>query len=244
VKEVIAGRERTSPRIGAAELSYCGRVGVRSTAVRPPRPRRSQDEVRHLLLEAARRRLEEHGYAGVSTRAVAADAYASPSLIFSYFGNKVGLIQAAVLEPFHEYMADAVERESTLPPDASMLEEGTAWVRGIVRLFIEHRKPVLALIAADALDLESGEDIGAAFARLMGDMEGVAASWLGGWIWDGYNVQTALRASLGMIISMTVLNGLLYERADQPTEDHLVEQIAHMLVNGLAGPYGLPENRA
>ena len=173
---------------------------------------------------------------------MAADAHASPSLIFSYFGNKVGLIQAAVLEPFHEYMAEAVERESTLPPDASMLDEATAWVRGIVRLFIEHRKPVLALIAADALDLESGEDIGAAFARLMGDMESVAASWLGGWIWDGYTIQTALRASLGMIISMTVLNGLLFEDADRPGEDHLVDQVAHMLVHGLAGPGGLPRN--
>jgi AcrR family transcriptional regulator len=205
--------------------------------------RRSQDEVRHLLLTSARRRLEEHGYVGVSTRAVAADANASPSLIFSYFGNKAGLIQAAVLEPFHEYMAEAVERESALPPGASMIVEGTAWVQGIVRLFIEHRKSVLALIAADALGLESEEDVGAAFARLMGDMEGVATSWLGGWIWDGYDVPTALRASLGMVISMTVLNQLLFEAHEQPSEEQVVEQVGHLLVNGLAGPYGLPDNR-
>ncbi|HEY1969631.1 MAG TPA: TetR/AcrR family transcriptional regulator [Pseudonocardia sp.] len=205
--------------------------------------RRTQDEVRHLLLASARRRLEEDGYAGVSTRAVAADANASPSLIFSYFGNKAGLIQAAVLEPFREYMADAVARESSLPPDASMLEEGTAWVRGIVRLFIEHRKSVLALIAAGALDEGPGEGLGAAFARLMGDMEGVATSWLGGWIWDGYHVPTALRASLGMIISMTVLTDLLFEPANQPSEQQVVEQVSHMLVNGLAGPHGRPEHR-
>jgi AcrR family transcriptional regulator len=205
--------------------------------------RRSQEEVRRLLLQSARRRLGVDGYAGVSTRAVAADAQASPSLIFNYFGNKSGLIQAAVLEPFREYMDQAVERKRALPPGASMLDEATEWVRGMVRLFREHRKLVLALIAAEALDLDSDEEAGAAFAQLMTPMEEVATSWLGGWIWDGYNIQTAVRSSLGMIISMTVLNNLLFERFDQRAEDHVVDQVSRLLVHGLAGPGGLPNDR-
>src|SRR4051794_25704224 len=97
-------------------------MSAREAEVRTPRTRRSQDEVRGLLLSAARKRLEADGYAGVSTRAVAADAQASPSLIFSYFGNKAGLIQAAVLEPFQEFMDEAVEQRRTLAPDTTMLD--------------------------------------------------------------------------------------------------------------------------
>src|SRR5690606_28715789 len=62
--------------------------------------RRPSAVVRGLLLDSARRLFAARGYAGASTREIAADAGVNEALIFRHFGNKVGLFRAAVVEPF------------------------------------------------------------------------------------------------------------------------------------------------
>ncbi|MBE0703514.1 MAG: TetR/AcrR family transcriptional regulator [Afipia sp.] len=73
------------------------------------------------LLEAARRVLLECGYAGLSTRAVAAQAGTQMSQIRYHFGSKEGMILG-----LFEYMNDAlVDRQSVTfsDPDLSLAEK-------------------------------------------------------------------------------------------------------------------------
>ena len=57
---------------------------------------RSGAESRQRILEAARALFREHGYAGTTVRAVAAEARVDPAMVFYFFGSKQGLFGAAI----------------------------------------------------------------------------------------------------------------------------------------------------
>lgn len=74
-------------------------------AIQPPRragrrTRAESPEVRGQLLAAARSLFAQHGYAAVSTRAVAEAAGANPAMIHYYFRNKQGLYEAMLEDTF------------------------------------------------------------------------------------------------------------------------------------------------
>ncbi|GAB3742163.1 TetR family transcriptional regulator [Microlunatus parietis] len=52
------------------------------------------------MLDAARRRFAEVGYARASLRSIAAEASVDPSLVVHYFGSKEGLFRAVIEWPF------------------------------------------------------------------------------------------------------------------------------------------------
>lgn len=70
---------------------------------------------RDAILQAARSRFGEHGFARSSVRAIAADAGVDPALVLHYFGSKADLFAAAVSLPIvpSEDLAfvSAVERD-------------------------------------------------------------------------------------------------------------------------------------
>lgn len=57
-------------------------------------------DTRKVVLDAARRRFAEVGYAGASLRSIAAEAAVDPSLVVHYFGSKEGLFRAVIEWPF------------------------------------------------------------------------------------------------------------------------------------------------
>jgi AcrR family transcriptional regulator len=63
-----------------------------------PRPQRRRDAAatRRALLAAARRQIAEHGFAGTTTRDVAAAAGVNQALVYRYFGSKEKLLAEAV----------------------------------------------------------------------------------------------------------------------------------------------------
>lgn len=67
--------------------------------------RRTADETRRRLLDAADTVLREHGYAGTSARVVAAEAEVNAALIFYHFGGVDPLLLAALDRASEERMA-------------------------------------------------------------------------------------------------------------------------------------------
>lgn len=67
----------------------------------PPRRRRTADEARKGILEAAERRLVERGPAGIRLQDVAADVGVSHPTVLHHFGSREGLVKA-VLERVHD----------------------------------------------------------------------------------------------------------------------------------------------
>lgn len=69
------------------------------------RVRRGSDEIRSLILAAARAQFAERGYAGATTRQIADRAEVAEPLLFKNFGSKAQLFALAVIEPFNNRLS-------------------------------------------------------------------------------------------------------------------------------------------
>jgi AcrR family transcriptional regulator len=73
-----------------------------SEPVKPRRPYRSErrregaEQTRQRILDAARQRFVEHGYAGTTIAAIAADAGTAAETVYATFGSKVALLETLV----------------------------------------------------------------------------------------------------------------------------------------------------
>jgi len=81
----------------------------KTPAARSRTGRRAGDSgTRDRILEAARGRFAEHGFAGTTIRAVAADAGVDPALVHHFYGSKDDLFAAAVALPIDPNLLPAV----------------------------------------------------------------------------------------------------------------------------------------
>jgi AcrR family transcriptional regulator len=85
-------------------------VDVASTdAAERPLRRRDAAATRRALLAAARRQIAEHGFAGTTTRDVAAAAGVNQALVYRYFGSKEKLLaEAAGVDKSTEAFPDEI----------------------------------------------------------------------------------------------------------------------------------------
>jgi len=113
------------------------------------RPRgRPATGVREAILSAALEILSKDGLDQLTTRAVARRAHTSEASVFYHFGDKVGLLQAAVLAglgPLRAVDPEALSGATEHSP-ADTLGTITTAFRG----FFDHAMPVMAAIQADA----------------------------------------------------------------------------------------------
>ncbi len=85
-----------------------------ATVERAPRGRTRSEDVQQALLEAAETVLARDGLAGVTVRAVAAEAGVAPMGVYNRFGSKDGLMAALVMRSFdllREAVADHGETD-------------------------------------------------------------------------------------------------------------------------------------
>jgi AcrR family transcriptional regulator len=95
-----------------------------ATKRRRKRTRRSADDARALILDAAEKRLAEVGPAGLRLQEIAKDAGISHPTILHHFGNREGLVNAVVqrsLEAIQQDVAKAFSSQSFEGPDAAEL---------------------------------------------------------------------------------------------------------------------------
>jgi AcrR family transcriptional regulator len=84
---------------------------------RPARGRTPSQDVQQALLEAAEAVLAREGLAGVTVRAVAAEAGVAPMGVYNRFGSKDGLIAALVMRSFDLLREAIADRGETDPID-------------------------------------------------------------------------------------------------------------------------------
>jgi AcrR family transcriptional regulator len=103
---------------------------------RPQRARRSADDAKRLILDAAERRLEAVGPAGLRLQDVAAEVGISHPAVLHHFGSREGLVRAVVARAVATLHADLVKAISAVaadeqgPPDGSVLFELVAEMLG------------------------------------------------------------------------------------------------------------------
>jgi len=202
---------------------------------KPGAARRGPDEVRRLLLEAARALFAARGYAGASTRDIALKAGVSEALLFRHFGTKAKLFERAILDPINEFTHDFVEEwKARSGADHTPEEISYAYVDGFYRLLSENRDLVLALVTAQAY--ESIDDLNAAspLSRLMEELEVVTRreAELRGFRFD---VQISVRLVAGMVMSMALLDEWLFPAGKRrPSRQRIVNEMVALMLHGLA----------
>lgn len=174
----------------------------------PPR-RRSSDEVRALILEAAARGFARRGFDGTTTAEIAADCGVAESVLFRHFGSKANLFTAAAVEPFR----DAVRgfREFWEGVGRTFDDNDPVMHTYIAELYDrihDNRDAVLAMFfaARDPGSGGAGERSRAEFAGLLDELDEVGESWAARRELEIPRLWLRTRISVAMVMSMAMFD--------------------------------------
>jgi AcrR family transcriptional regulator len=122
------------------------------------RSRRSSEEVRSLLLDAAQKLFHSKGFEATSTRAISAEAGVSESMLFRNFGSKNAIFDEAVLTPFVEFVQQFVtDWAYSAHSDANPEQIAHRYVNGLLELCRDHLE-LIALIGGRRDGSQRGAD--------------------------------------------------------------------------------------
>ena len=126
--------------------------------------RRSSSDVRRELLASASYLFGRRGWAGTSTKEIAAGAETYETSLYTHFGSKAGIFSAAVIEPFGQFIDSF---RSTLADQQDASEEALVrtFVRDLYGCLEQHRDAVTAFVLA-MHEPEAGEALAQARAAL------------------------------------------------------------------------------
>lgn len=209
-----------------------------------PKKRRRPEEVRRLTLDAAAQMFAEYGYAGTSLRTIAAEAGIAESQIVRNFESKADLFTQAVVGTISTYITAYYQDWAAHAEQPYSPEETTRlFVTGLYDLFREHRKLLMALISSNAFEPELADQTDLALAPALKQIEEIQAFEIER---GGYRVgPITIRTVVGMVLSMSVLENVIYSRAEvPPTREQIIEEMTALSVHGISRPYPNGEQRS
>jgi AcrR family transcriptional regulator len=197
--------------------------------------RRPRGEPRRLLLDAARDLFTTQGFGGTSTREIAERAGVSETLMFRYFGSKVGLFRDALVVPFVEFVERFNEKwKSGLVAQLDDEELSRQFIGELFDLFRENRGLVVMLWAADAQTGNELAELGvfdeiSAQLRVLVDIGAAAARDRQGRQLGRQDLVT--RSTLAMVAGMAVFGESFYGTMIPPRDD-IVEELTVGVLHG------------
>jgi AcrR family transcriptional regulator len=203
------------------------------------RQRRSSEAVQALLLGAARQLFAERGFAGTGTREISALAGVSESLLFTHFGTKAALFEAAVVAPLIEFFESYVgEWERHEIGEISTWDLCEQFLAGFYDLLREHHDLVMALVSARRFDAEvgsCGEPASRMFAQALQRMENRVVDEIPVRGFRELDVPLTVRLAVGMVMSVALLEEWLFSGDVEPVaRDRLVREMTMFLIYGIS----------
>lgn len=190
----------------------------------PPvrRPRRSSAEVRELVLSAARDAFARDGFGGATTRDIAQRSGVRESTLFRIFPTKEALYEAAVLQPFQDFLDGFRDRWMAAPvPGGDPTEVLRQFVVELHQLVRENRSVISAMGADDVFS----EPIQRGFERL--EQVGTAIADNYGLTFD---VPVAVRIATVAVAAVGLLEDSLFPEDAGIGSDRIVDEMVRMLV--------------
>lgn len=197
------------------------------------RRRRSSEEIRSLLLGAARELFIEQGYERTTTLEISRRAGVDEKLLFSNFGSKAQLFETAVLSSFDSFVAEYREAWLGASAETTNEERMELFVRGLFEVAEANR----AILRSAIGGAQSGVD---------GPQEALLRHWartLQSLVDSATTVREALgltidppasvAASASMVFGMVLLDDMLFEEgADAPDRERRIAAMTDLLVHG------------
>jgi AcrR family transcriptional regulator len=178
------------------------------------------------LLEVARELFDAKGFQATTTMEISRQADVSERLIFSKFGSKAGVFNAAVLEPFAEVVAAYLDAWLTdARGDTTPEERFDYLVSGLYDLARKHRKALITALAEN-INGESGQQH--TFDKLA---QTIQRMLLVPHDYTGLDVPALVGALVGMVFGAALLDDLIYpEGMRRPGRQRLIDEIRTMLI--------------
>lgn len=191
--------------------------------------------MRELLLCAARDEFLTKGFGGTTTKAIAARAEVSETVIFNQFSGKAGLFTAAFVSPFGDVVNEYLEgrRDPAETPEQRV----ERFVDHLSKLAREYR-PILISAISHRLEGSSEEEeddlldqLSAELQKMLGIGELTELPGFG-------PVGPATRASAAaMVLGMALLDDLIFPRgARRPSQKRLEAEMTTAILSRLRGP--------
>src|ERR1700722_7239174 len=182
------------------------------------RPRRSSAEVRSRIESAAVALFAERGYGNATTREIARRAEVAEPGIFRIYPTKQALFDAAVLEPFDEFISEYTARCLAAPtPGGNPEEVLQQFVEDLHDLVRQNRQLVAALASSGSFTVRTQpvlaklEKMGTVIAETHG---------------LPFDPKLSVRIAAVMVAAVTMLEDELFDGAG----NRLVAEMVRMLV--------------
>jgi AcrR family transcriptional regulator len=197
----------------------------------PPRSRRTGEEIRARLLDAGRATFAERGYAGASTKEIAQRAEVAEVLLFRHFGNKAGLFDEAVLDPFEQFVDEWVSRWTRHGLCGDSVEEmAHDYLQLLYQFFEDNRELLVALLAARGHHETTAGRLDGIFGRLEQTVrEGVAEHDL-----PIREPAITVRLTFGMVLSTVVHSDILFPSGVPLSRKKLINGLTRYMLHGIA----------
>jgi AcrR family transcriptional regulator len=190
-------------------------------------------ERRQRIIRSAIGVFAERGYAASSTAQIAAEAGVSKETIYSYFGNKAGLLRDAltslVAAPSGSLMAEPVE---SVASPGELREHLQSLAMGLVTDLTQPHYLALAriVVAETPRDPSLSELFREVIAgRVLSAVASTLAAWQqAGLVDPDVDTSVAARAFVGPLLTYVLLDGLLRPSSDirRPTDETVGAQVA------------------
>jgi AcrR family transcriptional regulator len=198
-----------------------------------PIPRRGTEEVRSLLLAAGSELFAAKGFDATTTKEICTLSGVSEPVLFSNFGSKAGLFEAAVVAPF----TDLVERYEASWRQQALSTE--ARVEGFVRELFDLAQQNKVLLLSSMLrrningrnpDGDILDHVADAFQAMQTapELQEPAGDY-------GIDTPVSIAASAGMVVGVAILDDMLFSTgARRPGRKRLIAELTNMILHGVA----------
>lgn len=194
------------------------------------RPRRTTEEVRARLLEAARELFLAQGYEATYTKDIAAKAGVAEKVLYGNFVTKAGIFDAAFTEPFahlaDRYIADWAQTDSA----RTTAERIAEFIAGLYELAHRNRAVLRAVLARQAIDNSAAHpEIIQHVARVIHSLRRIDQPQLAGVDQDSATIAVA-----GMVFGVVLLDDLLTPSGQRrPGRQRLQAEMTGIVLDGV-----------
>jgi len=202
----------------------------KDTSSRNVRVRRSGEEVRSRLVAAGRDVFAERGYAGASTKEIANRAEVAEVLLFRHFGNKAGLFDEAVLEPFERFVDEYAGQWSRRSLSGASFDELARDYIDLLFGFVDENRDLLTvLLATRAHHPTTAARLDRLFSRLESFVrQGTAEHGK-----PSLDPALTVRLTFGLVLS-AVIHGEILFPAGSPSRARMVDELTRYMLHGIS----------
>ena len=224
----------SSPAAGAAGASSPASSAA-GAAGPADRRRKSAEESRTLIIDAARTLFGTQGFANTTVKEVARLAGVVEIVVYRQFPSKVDLFEHVMVGDLVAFIEDWFRRLGGFRPGEGNPEEvAHGYVAGVYEVVSAHRGQLLALISASAFEPQVA---GAApLSRINEALRGVAAIVRREATHHGWPIADAeltARATFGMIFSLAMFPDWLVPADQGYSDSDVVRELTTYLVEGV-----------